>query len=646
MFRRLSIWIALLCLLLTTPVYAGEIHQAVAAGDLARVKELLRANPDLIRAQDENPMRDLPLHTAAINDRVEIARYLLDAGADVNCGDKDGSTPLHDAALLRKRPMVELLLSRGADVKLRDQNGAYALSFATFGGDSLIVRKILDAGADLDFRDPAGRNTLMHSACSRGLFWFAEMLKSRGVDINVQNGRGETPLNWVCQGRFPQRLERTLALGGNPAIPDTFGMTPLHTACWNWNNQPEMARILLARGVDVNATDKSGRTPLFGAVARGDTATVRMLLDRGASAKVKTREGNTPVLEAADGGRVEVASLLLKAGATTNDQEPPFGWTPLHKASALGYQEFARLLIANKVALNLKDDDGRTPLQLAVQYGHRELAGILKGAGAKGEIPGGPTGLASVQRIGPGEAEIWYLGHSSWGVKTANRFLIFDYGDMGRRADRPALDGGDIDPAEIAGQRVTVFASHEHGDHFIPAVFDWKTQAPQTTYVLGFRPQNLPNNPAYEYMEPDQTKTIDGIKVTTIRATDSGVGFLVDVDGISIFHSGDHANTTPELSAAYKTEIDWLVQKGARPDIAFLPLVGCGASGQGGPEIGAKYTLSVMRPKVMFPMHGGTYGTRYVDFIADISRDNRTPTKMVPALCKGDHFHYSNGTAS
>jgi ankyrin repeat protein len=634
------------CLGFAGAAIAGEIHETIERGDEARATELLRADPGLIGSRAENPTRDLPLHTAAIHNRVEIARMLLGAGSVLEAEDSDGSTPLHDAAVGRKREMVEFLLANGADVNRRDRNGAYALSFAVAGGDSLIVRKILEAGADLNFLPPASGVTLMHTACSRGLFWFADRLLADGADINTRNGRGETPLNWACQGRFPDRVRQTLARGGNPALADTFGMTPLHVAAMNWSAQPEMVRLLLARGADVHARDHSGRTPLFGAAARGDTVSVGMLLDQGAKADVKSDDGRTPLIAAADGGKTAAVALLLRAGARTDDRNPTFGWTALHEAAVFGWRDLARELVDHGADLNATDSDGRTPLVLAQRSGQTELAEYLRAHRARGEAKDESVSLASLAGVGPGSADIWSLGHSSWAIKTRNHFLVFDYGDIGRRADEPCLHSGDINPAELAGQKVTVFTSHEHGDHYLPAMFDWRAQVPNINYVLGFRPQNLPNNPSYEYIGPHETKIIDGMKVTTLQANDAGVGFLVEADGVSIFHPGDHANMQEDMSGPYREEIDALVQKGAHPDIAFSPLVGCGGGTQMAAALGARYVIETMKPRLLFPMHGGHYGTRYVSFIATVGEGLQTQTKMLPVLCKGDHFRYRNGAAS
>jgi ankyrin repeat protein/L-ascorbate metabolism protein UlaG (beta-lactamase superfamily) len=631
--------------LVSTTASAGEIHQAVAQGDTARVAALLRGHPELASERASNGSQDCPLHVAAAAGRVDAARLLLDAGAEVDCPDRDGSTPLHTAAVSRQRAMVEFLLSRGADVHRRDANQSYALSFAASGGDSAVVQTILDAGADLDYTSPATGNTLMHLACTRGLWKLADLLLSRGVDINAGNRRGETPLHLVCRGRFPQRIEPTLARGADPARADSIGETPLTTACWY--GKPEAVRVLLSHGADAGVVDRQGWTPIFGAAMSRCAECVRQLLERGASIRAGNMAAGSPLRWATDQGAGEVAALLLEAGARPDDVDSTFGWTLLHTAAVFGYQDIARALLDHGADPNARDAQGRTPLQLAERQGQTQLAAMLKARGAvrgAGKARGG-RGLAGVSKPGPREAEVWYLGHSAWAVKTARHFLVFDYGDVGRRADQPGLRSGDINPAEIARERVTVFVSHEHADHFRPAIFEWRRTVPRIGYVLGFQPGNLPGNPAYECLEPRQSRTIDGMKVTTLRSNDSGVGFAIEVDGLSIFHPGDHTRRSMDRSDPFEEEIDVLVRQGFRPDIAFIPLNGCGMTDQAPVRVGTEYVLDTLKPRVLFPMHGGTCGNRYVEFIRSI-RDRYPRTVMLGALCKGEHFHYRGGRAS
>jgi L-ascorbate metabolism protein UlaG (beta-lactamase superfamily) len=270
---------------------------------------------------------------------------------------------------------------------------------------------------------------------------------------------------------------------------------------------------------------------------------------------------------------------------------------------------------------------------------------------------GGSSVPFVMPRPGADEAFVWSLGHSGWAVKTKNHLLVFDAGAMGRNPDQPSLRNGSIDPVELAGEDVAVFASHEHGDHYDPGIFAWKAQIPQIRYLLGFRPRPAPapapgqaqsqTPPAiqptdYEYLPPGHSKSIDGIKVTTIESNDSGVGFLVEVDGVTIFHAGDHANRYRDMSGPFKPQIDGLVAKGVRPDLAFLPVSGCNFGDQVAVKLGVEYQLAQLQPKVFFPMHGGKYGVRLRDFVTELGPAFPATAKLA-AMSKGDSFHYRDG---
>jgi len=70
-----------------------------------------------------NPMRVMPLHSAASARNLEAARMLLEHGAPINARQQGGWTPIHAAAQNGDRTMVELLLERGADARLVNDQG-------------------------------------------------------------------------------------------------------------------------------------------------------------------------------------------------------------------------------------------------------------------------------------------------------------------------------------------------------------------------------------------------------------------------------------------------------------------------------------------------------------------------------------------
>jgi ankyrin repeat protein/L-ascorbate metabolism protein UlaG (beta-lactamase superfamily) len=638
--RRVLMLSAAALIGLAPAVRAGEIHQAVAAGDSARVASLLRANAGLVRAANEDPSADLPLHVAARTGHVGIARLLLDAGADVDGPDSDESTPLDVAAVGRQREMARLLLDRGANVSHRDHNGSCALSFAVSGGDTAIVRMLLRAGADLNYVSPQGA-TLLHIAGSRGRLDVVDLLLARGGDINRGNGTGQTPLHWATRSGDSTRVAGLVARGARVNAPDSSGSTPLGWAIEF--GKVHSAAALLAAGADPNAAVGQNPTPLLLSVWRAQPAITRLLLAHGADPNLPGQGGRAVLTDAVVLRNAEFVALLLEAGAHATATDGIDSLTLLHRVAISGRADLARVLLEHGANASARDRSGATPLDLAVRYRNRSVANLLVARHAPG--PGwrnaDERALAGARGLADGQAAIWFLGHSAWGIKTRNHFLVFDYTPDDPPADEPSLCNGFIAPEELKNERVTVFVSHDHADHFDPRIFGWRGLLPQATYVLGFRADTLP---AHVFMGPRETREVDGMKVTTIRANDTGVGFVVEVDGLVLFHAGDHANRNRDLSGDFTPEIEFLKARGVKPDIAMLPVTGCGFGDHVAVESGVEYAIGELRPALFLPMHGGWYGCDFGACEASIPR--RFPhTRMVAVSNRGDHLRYRKGQA-
>lgn len=102
-------------------VGGGEIHDAAKAGDLEKVKALLKDHPDLVFNKDNDGRS--PLHWAASHGHKNVVELLLAKKAGVNATDKNGATPLLAAATGCHKDVVELLLTHKAEVNARTKKG-------------------------------------------------------------------------------------------------------------------------------------------------------------------------------------------------------------------------------------------------------------------------------------------------------------------------------------------------------------------------------------------------------------------------------------------------------------------------------------------------------------------------------------------
>jgi len=107
---------------------------------------LLGAGAD-VNAQARNPMKVKPIHAASASGQLEIARFLIERGADVNARQQEGFTPLHEAAGSGKIEFARLFLDHGADLNARTDDGKTALSLAIEAKQERMAQFLRERGA-------------------------------------------------------------------------------------------------------------------------------------------------------------------------------------------------------------------------------------------------------------------------------------------------------------------------------------------------------------------------------------------------------------------------------------------------------------------------------------------------------------------
>lgn len=139
---------------------------------------------------------------------------------------------------------------------------------------------------------------------------------------------------------------------------------------------------LLSSGVDANARDGIGSTPLIDAAWAGNAEIARTLLQHGADVNATHREAGSTALEyAVLTGRTAVVKLLLVAGADT-DRRYRYDQAVLHLAAARGFSEILVLLIDSHAAISPVDANGNTPLDEAVLHNQTAALRFLIAHGA------------------------------------------------------------------------------------------------------------------------------------------------------------------------------------------------------------------------------------------------------------------------
>jgi ankyrin repeat protein len=368
------------------PVRAGEIQDAAGAGDLARVRALLQAKPELVNQRD---LGTTPLHEAARNGHLEVVKLLVASGAAVNVSDSSKCTPLKLALGYQRKEVAAWLR----------QNGGLESVPATTPSKTNLEPGPIMAPAPPVAPAPAAPVTPARPTPTREIPSTAPVAppwtppptqpqappEPRPVPI-TNNGAAFSPVTVPIHdaaeaGDIAQVKALLKAWPELLEAENQKGLTPLHAA--SANGKTEVMEALLARRANVNARTRLGWTPLHFAAVKGDAPAVALLLSYGAAVSVKTRSDETPLHFAARAGSVEAARMLLERKAEPNVAEKTAQSTPLHLAVVQGNPRLVELLVAAGADLNPVDEHGDTPLSLAKASGRPAIISLLEQRGAR-----------------------------------------------------------------------------------------------------------------------------------------------------------------------------------------------------------------------------------------------------------------------
>lgn len=186
-----------------------------------------------------------PLHVAAANGFDEIVKLLLTKGAKVNVADIDGATPLLLAATSGnekgKADVAKTLLNAGADSSKLDSSGQSALHLAAWNGSVGVVSALINRSVDLNLKTNSGY-TPLHAAAWNGHHSVVGRLLKAGAKPNAVDSDGWTPLHKAAYRGHVKAVEALLANGADKSIKNGVEMTALEMA--QSNQKKETIKLL------------------------------------------------------------------------------------------------------------------------------------------------------------------------------------------------------------------------------------------------------------------------------------------------------------------------------------------------------------------------------------------------------------------
>ena len=241
------------------------------------------------------------LATAIQDGKRAAALEMIRAGADVNEAQPDGTRPIHWAVYRFDYDVMDALIAKKAKVDVTNEFGSTPLAEATKQGNARMVKTLLAAGSGTEGPNADGQTALM-IAIKNGDLPVFNLLIDAGAKVNaVEKVQDQTPLMWAAAAA---------------------------------RNAPEMVKVLIAKGANVNARAKfndwagqitsepraqyhtyGGLTPLLYAARGGCYACVEALVSAGADVNLPNNEGMTPMMIALDNSQNGIAKFFLDHGA-------------------------------------------------------------------------------------------------------------------------------------------------------------------------------------------------------------------------------------------------------------------------------------------------------------------------------------------
>lgn len=375
---------------------------------------------------EPNYQKVSPLLISTYHKHIEIVKYLISIGCDINQTDEEENTPLFLASELNSLELVKFFIENGA-ISHPDMEGVTPIHIASRKGNLEIVKYLVSIGTNFNHEDK-GKRTSFWSACSNGHMAVAKFLAAIGADV-----KAGTPFFNVCQHSHLDVLKFLVEHckgDSQKEKPDKEGATSLMVACakgdlrvvkylvedlrcnliqqdrkgkdalWFACSSGKLEVVKYLNSIGLFDLSKSSKVAVemghldiisyFGslgykwrdfdllniAAGKGHLSIVSYLISMGTPfLKKLDSKGNSALLNAIRNGKLDVAKFLISMGANVNHKNSR-DEQALHLASQSGSVDMVKFLIDECGAISQqhsKNSDSQNPIQVAIQCKHLDI---------------------------------------------------------------------------------------------------------------------------------------------------------------------------------------------------------------------------------------------------------------------------------
>ena len=433
-------------------------------------------------------------------------------------------TPIMFASIWGQDSIVELLLKNEADMyKVKNESGLLSLHFATMRNHPAVVGVLI----------------------------------AYGMDVNVKDGKNKTALVYAIESNNREIID--LLLKANTKFPEEQELMNLCLHSAVLYNLQDIAEKLIENGASLSGVDNFRRSLLHNAVI---------------------------------GNNLKWIDLLLAENLNINKVDI-FKRTPLHYSVELNQLDITKSLVQNDAEINSIDNTNRTPLNIAQGLGHVQIADYLLSK----------NGILSEPKIfyidgdsdEPSQIEVTYIANMGVMISSSTKTVLIDpLFDKGFNyySTTPTGIVSKINKGEPPFNSIDlILVTHGDGDHFsAPMITDYLAVNKSVKLVCNNNTSSALRKKTDSGVDatrivgitPDlftSTDTlVNNIQVKILRLRHSGrddqndnLGFLIDMDGIKVFHQGDAGGEVMQSMAVKRIqEYDSIGIETMEVDVAIL----------------------------------------------------------------------------